>query len=97
LQPLTITLRRDATTILSSTARIKDAKLYYYPVPNGSVFYEIGICADGPLNGDVVLSEGGPERCIWDRKEYGNSAQLGDFRNDWEFILKALENGRLSW
>jgi hypothetical protein len=37
------------------------------------------------------------KRCIWDRKEYGNSAQLGEFRSDWEFILYALENGRIAW
>ena len=99
--PLIITLRRDASTILSSSARIKDAKLSYCPNPvlAPNTCYPIGICAGGPLNGDVDLSavEGGPKRCLWDRKEYGNSAQLGDFRSDWEFILYALENGRIAW
>jgi hypothetical protein len=87
-KPLIITLRRDASTILDTSAKIKDAKLYYYPDPLGAYYEEIRVCAGGPLNGDVILGvtinpQNPPEtlkRCIWDRKEYGNSAQLGEFR-----------------
>lgn len=100
--PLIITLLRDASTI-PSNAKIRDAKLFYFPDPVFAPDYNVEIqnCSVTPLgsattpdpyNGGII------KRCIVSRTDFkNNNAPTPDYVGDWQFILNALENGRLSW
>jgi hypothetical protein len=91
---LDITLRRDVTTFKNG-AKIENAILYYQPTESNPAV-PIGPC---DASGNVPIGE---HRCVLSRFTYtkkfvsDNNLPL-DFIGDWEFKLKALENGRIIW
>jgi hypothetical protein len=98
---LVITLRRDASTIKNG-AKIANATLSYQP----GVYDTAGnfVAEGAPV--DIVSCDLLPgrvpnathKRCIDYRTAYTKkTAPAPDFEGDWEFGLRALENGRISW
>jgi len=98
---LTITLRRDASTI-RSCSQIINAILRYEPgaYNTAGVFVPSGPPVDIP-SCDLLpnrMPNASYPRCIDSRIAYTkkNTAVSGLW-GDWEFVIKALENGRISW
>ncbi|MGA0612025.1 hypothetical protein [Caldimonas sp. KR1-144] len=97
---LLVTLRRDVST-LKPGAKIANAVLRYQPgsvingefVPSGT---PVDIVACDLLPGRVPNAT--TRRCVDYRLEYTKkNSPSADYLGDWEFGLKALENGRVSW
>jgi hypothetical protein len=90
---LEITLRRDASTIVKG-AKIANAELFYAPdgSPPGVLGVPILACnADGTI-------PSGQRRCIFSRQEFTKkTAPTPAFEGDWEFVVRAFENGRFAW
>ncbi len=82
---LQITLRRDTTTIKSG-AKISNAKVYY--AADGVNFAEVPNCADsgGPYIGQPCIAA----RTAYTRK----NAPSVEWEGDWEFVIRALDNGQ---
>ncbi len=84
---LEITLRRDITTIKPG-AKISNAKVYY--AADGVNFVEVPNCADS----------GGPytnQPCIAARTAYTKKnapVPTAPWEGDWEFVIRALDNGQ---
>lgn len=98
---LTIKLRRDAST-LNPCADIRNAVLRYEP----GAFDANGVFVAGGPPVDIpkcaALPGGMPNashpRCVDSRIAYTKkNAPNASLVGDWEFVLKALENGRISW
>lgn len=97
---LLLTLRRDVST-LAPRAKIANAVLRYQPgtyvegvfTPTGT---PVDIVSCDLLPGRVPNAT--THRCIDYRREYTKkNAPTPDYVGDWEFGLKALDNGRISW
>ncbi len=108
---LVITLRRDASTIPNG-AQIAKSPLYYEPgsidangvfQPSGSTQVQLKLCAD--IGGAPSLPTAGspldPEqqkRCIKSFQAYPKNAKAPPgLEGDWEWIIWAIENGRISF
>lgn len=98
---LTIKLRRDVST-LNPCANINNAVLRYEPgaYDGNGVFVPTGALVDIPkcstLPGGVPNAS--QPRCVASRIAYTKkNAPSSSLIGDWEFVLKALENGRISW
>lgn len=98
---LTIILRRDASTIVSG-ANIANAVLRYEPGSNDA---SGNFVPSGPpvdiISCDLLpdrLPNAANKRCLDYRRRYDltNSPTI-DWKFDWEFGLRALENGRISF
>jgi hypothetical protein len=92
---LTITLRRDASTIAKG-AKISSAKIYYTgsvaaPIPGPLYPYDVLPCTDttyGPLPQPGIP-------CIHTRTEFTKkTAPTPDWVGDWEFVIWAKTNGK---
>ena len=101
--PLKITLRRDASTIKRG-AKIENAVLSYQTEVFNTATQQwdaVGTATPIPACvGGAVPS--GQTRCILSRlaytKKYVADNNLPvDFELDWEFVMRATENGRTSW
>lgn len=97
---LLVKLRRDVST-LKAGAKIANAVLRYQPgsyvegvfVPSGT---PVDIVSCDLLPGRVPNAS--TRRCVDYRLEYTKkNSPSADYVGDWEFGLKALENGRVSW
>ena len=84
---LSITLSRDATTLLPKT-RPADLKVFYTPDGIGAQQITLKSCASTPA---PAPSPGIP--CIDYVKIYGNQKSLGELAGDAEIGIKAVENG----
>ncbi len=82
---LTITLRRDASTIKPG-AKIANAKIYY--ASDNVTFTEVLDCAvtGGPQPGVPCMEA----RTAYTKK----TAPTPQWEGDWEFVIRALDNGR---
>lgn len=85
---LTITLRRDASTIAKS-ARIANAVIFYRHLASDPLVAVPACTATlGPLPG---------KPCMSSRTEYTKrSAPTPDLVGDWEFVIRAVDNGRFA-
>jgi hypothetical protein len=93
-QKLTITLRRDASTIVKG-AKIASARVFYdnptTPAPGLVYPYEVLPCTDTTYG--TLPKPGIP--CINRRTEYTKkTAPTPEWEGDWEFEVFALDNGR---
>ena len=95
---LLITLRRDVSTI-GKHANICNARIYYSEptVPAVGVTYPLEVPACTDTTYGALPRPGVP--CIDDRKAYPRKSKHGHpvpagFEGDWEFIIKAVDNGR---
>lgn len=98
---LTITLRRDAST-LRSCANIANAVLRYEP----GAYNAAGVFVPSGSPVDIVKCDLLPgrmpnasyPRCVDSRIAFTKkNAPNPQLVGDWQFVLKALENGRISW
>ncbi|HSV69017.1 MAG TPA: hypothetical protein VLI72_02805 [Methylibium sp.] len=110
---LIITLRRDAQTIPTGAkirdaelfyqpgSLNEDTGVF---TPSAAPSFKVKNCSElaggvpGRFNTDGSDAAEEDRRCIKTRTEYSKSNQTPfDFRGDWEFILWAVENGRISF
>jgi hypothetical protein len=93
---LVITLRRDASTIARG-ARIDSARIFYQPDSNNPSLGNEVLSCDDPSFVNRTPTAGNP--CIDFRKAYGkkslprNPVPAG-YEGDWEFVIKAIDNGK---
>jgi hypothetical protein len=89
---LEIIVRRDASTIAPS-AKIANARIYYAKPVNG-------VYPPGPGTEVFACTSAGPTAgvpCIERRTEYTKkTAPTPAWEGDWEFVIRALDNGRYS-
>jgi hypothetical protein len=96
LRYLAQTLRRDSSTIPNQLRKkIALAKLFYQHTDTDN-YVLIRSCFNGsvfvPPRAMTDLNLPGP--CIYDRKAYPKNYFDAEYREDWEFIILYIENGR---
>ena len=106
---LEVKLRRDVSTLVTQTDKlgnvtrpnIANALLYYQAETfNATQGWQPG-GAPVPINACNALTglpNGTERRCIFSRQEYNvTTAPTFEWKGDWEFVVRALENGRIAW
>lgn len=90
---LEITLRRDAT-LIPSNAKIGDVAVLYQ-ADGVALENAVPLPPCSQLPGGVPNADN--KRCVKTRTAYGKGGNVPlQFRGDWEFLLLAIENGRVS-
>ncbi len=106
---LEVKLRRDVSTLVKRFDKwggaifpdIANAMLYYQAETFDASLGWLPVGSPVPINAcDAVtgLPVGTERRCIVSRRQYGSAdAPTLEWLGDWEFVVRALENGRMSW
>jgi len=93
---LEITLRRDASTIAKG-AKIDSARIDYQHTSTSATI-EVPSCTDTSFSGPLPLSgipcEDRSLRKAYPKKSTPKSPVPAGFEGDWEFVIRALDNGR---
>lgn len=106
---LEVTLRRDVSTLVKRFDKygvatfpdIANAVLYYQSEVFDASLGWLPVGTPVPINAcDAAtgLPAGTDRRCVFSRRQYSSAdAPTPEWLGDWEFVVRALENGRMSW
>jgi len=106
---LEVKLRRDVSTLVKRFDKwggaifpdIANAVLYYQSEVFDASLGWLPVGSPVPINAcdaGTGLPAGTDRRCIFSRRQYSSSdAPTLEWLGDWEFVVRAFENGRMSW